>query len=249
MDKKELGNRVKLARKQFSKQTNKNLTQHLLAERIGISRSYLGDIESGRTYPTFIVLNAIAQVCNVPLSFFEADIEVTYDCNLALDNSNLQPFHDFSKYDKRTVNAVLSHISSSNSIGNNLIAVPVLGTIRAGVSMLAEQNIIGYEYIPRQFASTGEYFGLKVVGDSMNNSRIFEGDILLVRRQEEVENGEIAVVLIGSEEATVKRFFKTNSIVTLMPDSTNKEHHPQVIQTSDVSIKILGKVIKVIINL
>ena len=69
---------------------------------------------------------------------------------------------------------------------------------------------------------TPEYFALRVQGDSMNAVRIQEGDLIIVRQQDEVENGEIAVVLVGDDEATVKRFYATDSTITLMPQSTSR---------------------------
>ena len=79
----------------------------------------------------------------------------------------------------------------------------------------------------------------------MNAMRINEGDIVIVRRQEEVESGEIAVVLVDGENATIKRFYSTNSTVTLMPQSTNPVHQPQIYDLEYTDIKVLGKVIKV----
>lgn len=231
MDKKELGNRIKLARSMFSRKSGIKMTQQMLAQKSGISRSYMGDIESGRTYPTFRVLNAIAEACSVSLSFFSNGEE---DIQYILESGS------HSKEESQTL---------LDSASDGFAAIPVLGIIRAGEPIFAQQDIISYEYIPHEMAKNCEYFGLRVIGDSMNNSRIYDGDIVLVRSQEEVETGEIAVVLVDGEDATVKRFFKTGSIITLMPDSSNKEHQPRFIDITKNDIKILGKVVKVIINL
>lgn len=128
----------------------------------------------------------------------------------------------------------------------NFETIPVLGNIRAGEMMVAEQNIVGYEVIPKKDINGSRYFGLKVTGDSMNNARINEGDIVIVREQSFVENGEIAVILVDGEDATIKRFYQTDNIITLMPDSINKEHKPRFINPKNVDVKILGKVIKFI---
>lgn len=79
----------------------------------------------------------------------------------------------------------------------------------------------------------------------MNAVRIQEGDLIIVRQQDEVENGEIAVVLVGDDEATVKRFYATDSTITLMPQSTNPIHQPQIYDLQKTTIKVLGKVVKV----
>lgn len=97
--------------------------------------------------------------------------------------------------------------------------IPILGRISAGLPLYAEEHIEGYTYT--ELNGGAEYFALQVSGDSMNAARIQEGDTLIVRRQDVVENGEIAVVIVGDDEATVKRFYKSGSIVTLMPQSTN----------------------------
>ena len=78
----------------------------------------------------------------------------------------------------------------------------------------------------------------------MNAMRINEGDIVIVRRQEEVEQGEVAVVIVDGDDATVKRFYSSDTIVTLMPQSTNPEHKPQIYDLSKTSIRVLGKVVK-----
>nr|WP_317284818.1 S24 family peptidase [uncultured Dysosmobacter sp.] len=125
--------------------------------------------------------------------------------------------------------------------------IPILGRISAGLPLYAEQHIEGYTLT--DLNGGAEYFALRVSGDSMNAARIQEGDILIVRRQEEVENGEVAVVMVGDEDATVKRFYAAGSTVTLMPQSTNPEHHPQIYDTAKTPIRVIGKVVEVKITL
>lgn len=122
-------------------------------------------------------------------------------------------------------------------------SIPILGRISAGLPIYAEQNIEGYTYTDLNGGS--EYFALRVSGDSMNALGINDGYLIIVRRQDEVENGEVAVVLVGGEDATVKRFYATDSTVTLMPQSTNPIHQPQIYDPSKTPIQILGKVVKV----
>lgn len=120
--------------------------------------------------------------------------------------------------------------------------IPILGRISAGLPLYAEEHIEGYTLT--DLNGGAEYFGLRVHGDSMNALRINEGDIIIVRRQEEVEQGEIAVVLVDEEDATVKRFYSSDTTVTLMPQSTNPEHKPQMYDLRKTSIRVLGKVVK-----
>lgn len=126
---------------------------------------------------------------------------------------------------------------------SKLHRIPVLGQIAAGLPLYAEENIEGYTYT--DLNGGAEYFALRVKGDSMNALRINEGDIVIVRRQSEVENGEVAVVLVDGDSATLKRFYRTDSTITLMPQSTNAEHQPQVYDPAKTRIDVLGKVVKV----
>ena len=121
--------------------------------------------------------------------------------------------------------------------------IPILGRISAGMPLYAEQHIEGYTLT--DLNGGAEYFALRVSGDSMNAARIQDGDVLIVRRQDEVENGEVAVVMVGDEDATVKRFYATGSTVTLMPQSTNPEHQPQIYDISKTTIRVIGRVVKV----
>lgn len=121
--------------------------------------------------------------------------------------------------------------------------IPILGRISAGLPLYAEQHIEGYTLT--DLNGGAEYFALRVSGDSMNAARIQDGDILIVRRQDEVENGEVAVVMVGDDDATVKRFYSTGSTVTLMPQSTNPDHQPQIYDTATTSIRVIGRVVKV----
>ena len=120
--------------------------------------------------------------------------------------------------------------------------IPILGRIAAGLPLYAEQNIEGYTLT--DLNGGAEYFALRVKGDSMNAARIEDGDLIIVRRQDEVENGELAVVMVGDDDATVKRFYSTNDTVTLMPQSRNPEHQPQIYDLKKTKIRVLGLVVK-----
>jgi repressor LexA len=126
---------------------------------------------------------------------------------------------------------------------NPIKRIPILGHISAGLPLYAEEQIEGYTYTDLNGGS--EYFALRVTGDSMTAARIFDGDLLIVRRQPEVENEAIAVVMVNEENATVKRFNRTGDIVTLSPQSFNPAHKPQIYDLKTTSIKILGLVVKI----
>ena len=126
-----------------------------------------------------------------------------------------------------------------------IVRLPIIGTIRAGEPILAVQNIEGYQIIERRHLTPGyEYFFLKVVGDSMNIIAP-EGSLVLVRKQDTVSNGDIAVVLINNQDATIKKFYKQKDCVTLIPMSTNPTHQPQIYE-KETEAKIIGKAMKVV---
>lgn len=124
----------------------------------------------------------------------------------------------------------------------HLKKIPILGRISAGLPLYAEQQIEGYTFT--DLDAGAEYFALRVQGDSMTAARINDGDILIVRRQDLVENGEIAVVLVNNEEATVKQYSHNGNFVILTPKSYNAEHQPQIYDIRNTKIRILGKVVR-----
>lgn len=116
--------------------------------------------------------------------------------------------------------------------------IPVLGVIAAGQPIYATEDIMGYEYIDND---TKLDFCLKVRGDSMIGARIYNDDVVFVQKQDIVDNGEIAVIIIDGQEATLKRFFKnTNSIVLHSENPTI----PDMVYTGKERklIKVIGKV-------
>ena len=125
--------------------------------------------------------------------------------------------------------------------------IPILGRISAGLPLYAEEQIEGYTYTDLNHG--GEYFALRVHGDSMDALGIKEGYLVIVRRQDYVDNGTICVVLVGDNEATMKRFYQDGDTVTLMPQSTNPKHMPQIYNLKHTPIHIIGKVVTYIVNL
>lgn len=121
--------------------------------------------------------------------------------------------------------------------------IPILGKISPGLPLYATEHVDGYTYT--DLNCRNEYFALRVKGDSMTAARICDGDIIIDRKQETVEDGEIAVVLVGEDDATVKRFHRNGNTVTLSPQSYNPIHQIQVYNAKETPIRILGKVIRV----
>ncbi|MBM6615591.1 helix-turn-helix domain-containing protein [Desemzia sp. RIT804] len=127
-----------------------------------------------------------------------------------------------------------------------LIKIPIIGTIAAGTPITAEQNIEEYIAIPSTMVPGGELISLNINGDSMTPG-IPNNSFVVVRLQSDVEDGEIAAVLLnGDTEATLKRIKRQNGIMLLVSD--NQKYQPIVV-TKDYPAKIIGKAVKVIYDL
>lgn len=122
------------------------------------------------------------------------------------------------------------------------LVAPLLGTVRAGLPMYAEENIEGY--IPIRQTDGAKYFWLNVRGDSMNAAGLDEGDQILIREQPEVENGQLAVILVNGDEATVKYFRREGDLVVLTPRSFNPAHQPQIYDLKKIPVRVLGLVVE-----
>lgn len=119
------------------------------------------------------------------------------------------------------------------------VAVPILGEVKAGYDMYADENILGYEYCDLKDYGAGEYFYLKVRGDSMKEDRIEDGDIVYVKRQDYLEKRDIGVFLLEDQEVTIKRAdFEDDHIIL---HASNPKYRDRRYELSDV--KVLGKVL------
>ncbi len=120
-----------------------------------------------------------------------------------------------------------------------IMKVPLVGSVAAGLPLLADENIEDYLPVSVNMAKAEGVFFLRVNGDSMIGAAILHGDLVLVRPQPFVEQGEIAVVRIG-DEATVKRFFRFSTRIEL--HSENPDFEPIVYWNEDEDIRVVGKV-------
>lgn len=124
------------------------------------------------------------------------------------------------------------------------VKIPVLGRVQAGIPIEAVEEILDWEEITPEMAATGEHFALRVRGQSME-PKFSEGDIIIVRQQQDVDSGDIAVVLVNGYEATVKLIKKSKDGVALIPTNpafdtmfyTNQE-------IIDLPVQVIGKVVE-----
>jgi repressor LexA len=118
--------------------------------------------------------------------------------------------------------------------------VPLIGRVSAGIPILAVENIEGNFAIDKSFLPDRESFFLKVVGDSMKDAGILEGDYVLARCQEIANKGDIVVAIIG-DEATVKKYFPEKNRIRLEP--ANSQYGPIIVEKNTPDFRIAGKVV------
>ena len=123
--------------------------------------------------------------------------------------------------------------------------VPVLGDVAAGIPIEAVENIVDYEEIDSSMASTGEFFGLRIKGSSME-PRIRDGDVVIVRRQEDAETSDTAVILVNGDSATVKRIKKDpDGSLWLLPNTPAYDpQHYSPAEIATLPVRIIGKVVE-----
>lgn len=140
---------------------------------------------------------------------------------------------------------ILGNEDKSINTSNRGVRIPVLGRVVAGIPMDAIEEIIDYEEIPKEMAATGEFFALKVKGHSME-PRILDGDVVIIKKQEDVESGDVAIVLVNGNEATVKRVKKQANGITLIATniSVYEPHYYSNEEIEGLPVRILGKVVE-----
>ena len=122
----------------------------------------------------------------------------------------------------------------------HILSVPIVGRVKAGEPILAVENIEGYINLDRSLVSSRDVFLLRVVGDSMIDAHIQDGDFALVKPQPNADNGEIVVALI-EDEATIKRIFQKRDLIRLEP--ANPKVEPIVVKKGEKKVTIVGKVV------
>lgn len=135
-----------------------------------------------------------------------------------------------------------------NAFKCDFVEIPIVGSIRAGQPIFAEDNLTGYiPVLKNSLKKDYTYFGLIVKGDSMN-LEFEEGTTLVIEKTPCIENNEIGVVRINGNEATVKKVVINGDMITLIPCSSNKEHIPMMYNLRKDDIEIIGKVKQAIKN-
>lgn len=122
--------------------------------------------------------------------------------------------------------------------------IPVLGNVAAGIPISAVEDILDYEEVPSSWQSQGEFFALRIKGDSME-PRMENGDVVIVKQQSDANSGDTVIALVNGDDATCKRLEKTDNGIMLV--STNAKYPPMFFSKEDIVNKpvvILGKVVE-----
>lgn len=124
------------------------------------------------------------------------------------------------------------------------LQIPVLGTVAAGIPISAVEDILDYEEVPQSWENQGEFFALKIKGDSME-PRMESGDVVIVKQQSDANSGDTVIVLVNGDDATCKKLQKTDNGIMLV--STNPKYPPMFYSNEEIITKpvvILGKVVE-----
>ncbi|MBQ7759043.1 LexA family protein [Anaerotignum sp.] len=166
-----------------------NKSRNDMCEALGVKYTTLTDWVNGKTYPRIDKIELMANYFGIKKS------------DLVEDRVKLPP-------------------DAIPFVPRPTISIPIVGVVNCGMPLLAEDNIEGYHETPADDITTGEtYFWLRAKGDSMANIGIHEGDLLLIRQQNDVDSGDIAVVSINGNDATLKRVIKKQNAIVLQPEN------------------------------
>lgn len=122
---------------------------------------------------------------------------------------------------------------------DDVISVPIIGKVTAGQPITAVENIEDYFPLPKRLVSSEDHvFMLEVMGDSMIEAGILDGDYVIVRQQQSADNGDIVVAMTEENEATIKRFFKEKDHIRLQPENSNLE--PIIVRDCTILGKVIG---------
>lgn len=205
-----------------------SLTQAELARLTGLKVSAISMYENGNREPNFETLEIFAD-------FFNVDMNVLLGREKKSDTTKLLP-----------TTQIVENTPTSKS-NRKIARIPLLGRVAAGIPIEAIENIEDYEemYIPA-LEDPHDYFALRIVGHSME-PRIWDGDVVIVHKQSDVDSGQIAVVLVNGDDATVKQIEKSDAGLTLigLNPTVYSPHFYTADEVNHLPVRILGAVCEV----
>lgn len=200
--------------------SERNMSQASLASELKAGVSTVASWEVGKRFPSRENMEQLADIFNVDLAYLYGESEIRQ--RIHIDNDGNAMF----------------------SMDNLATKIPVLGRVAAGIPIQAITDIVDYEEIPTSLAKTGEFFALKIKGDSME-PKISDGDVVIVRQQDDAETGDTVIALINGDDAVCKRLRKYKEGLELI--STNPSYAPLYFDEETIKnkpVKIIGKVVE-----
>ncbi len=194
--------------------SNLNMKPQELADKSGVSKASISQYVNGSHAPSNISSGKMASVLKVnPLWLMGFDVSMVED-----------------------------DVNESKSLSHTGIVIPVLGRVAAGIPITAAEYVIDTEEISQAMAADGEYFGLQIKGDSME-PKISNGDVVIVRKQSDADDGDLVIALVNGNDAVCKRLKKYAEGIALL--STNPAYEPMYFSEKEVvekPVEIIGKV-------
>lgn len=194
------------------------MSQQDLADRLDVNKVTISQYERGVRKPDLNVLTALCDIFNVSSDYLLGKDDVTI--------------------------RIVGKEGLERLVSARTKRIPVLGRVAAGVPIDAIEDVLDWEEIPEAMAATGEFFGLRVKGDSMQ-PRIAEGDVVIVRSQPDAESGDVVIVQVNGDTATCKRLMKHETGISLI--SFNPMYEPINFTNEEIErlpVTIIGKVVE-----
>lgn len=194
------------------------MSQQDLADRLDVNKVTISQYERGVRKPDLNVLTALCDIFNVSSDYL-----------LGKDDMTIR---------------IVGKEGLEKLVSARTKRIPVLGRVAAGVPIDAIEDVLDWEEIPEAMASTGEFFGLRIKGDSMQ-PRIAEGDVVIVRSQPDAESGDVVIVQVNGDTATCKRLMKHETGISLI--SFNPMYEPINFTNEEIErlpVTIIGKVVE-----
>lgn len=190
-------------------------------------------------------LKKYLKLYNVSRMQLSESLDISYSTISDWINGNAYP-----RIDKIEMMANYFGINKSDLVEENYnnetsaLRIPVLGNVAAGIPITAVEDILDYEEVPISWQNQGEFFALRIKGDSMQ-PRMESGDVVIVKQQSDANSGDTVIALVNGDDATCKRLEKTDNGIMLV--STNPKYPPMFFSKEDIVNKpvvILGKVVE-----
>ncbi len=229
-------------------------TQAELAAKLSVNQTTVSCWETGKATPPPEMLMTLAQFFGVTVDYLMGNapakpekkkgvqIPVLGEVRAGYPMEAVENIIDYEEIDEEM--ARRGEFFALRIKGDSMEPRFVEGEVRAGYPMEAVENIIDYEEIDEEMARRGEFFALRIKGDSME-PRFVEGDVVIVRKQETADSGDIVVALVNGDSATIKKLKRHQNGITLVP--SNAAYEPMYYSSEEIMelpVNILGKVVE-----